>query len=62
MAQHGENRTIDSAVELLKTKGFEGLAEAVTVLLNSAMVAERSDHLRAAPYERSSERVGYANG
>jgi len=62
MAQHGENKTIDGAVELLKTNGFDGLAEAVTVLLNSAMVAERSDHLRAAPYERSSERVGYANG
>ena len=62
MAQHRENRTIDGAVELLKTHGFDGLAEAVTVLLNSAMVAERSEHLRAAPYERSSERIGYANG
>ncbi len=26
------------------------------------MVAERSDYLGAAPYERSSERIGYANG
>ena len=62
MAQHDENRPIGEAVELLKTNGFDGLAEAVTVLLNSAMLAERSDHLRAAPYERSSEWVGYANG
>ena len=62
MAQHGQNRTIGDAVELLKTNGFDGLAEAVTVLLNSAMVAERSEHLRAAPYERSAERTGYANG
>jgi transposase-like protein len=62
MAQHRENRTIDGAVELLKTHGFDGLAEAVTVLLNSAMVAERSEHLRAAPYERSADRTGYANG
>ena len=37
------------------------MAEAVTVLLNSAMVAERSEHLGAAPYERSAQRVGYAN-
>ncbi len=51
MAQHDENRRIDGAVELLKTNGFDGLAEAVTVLLNSAMVAERSEHLGAAPYE-----------
>jgi len=40
----------------------DGLAEAVTVLMNVTMVAERSEHLGAAPYERSPERVGYANG
>jgi len=62
MAQHNENRRIDGAVELLKTNGFDGLAAAVTVLLNSAMVAERSEYLRAAPYERCAERIGYANG
>lgn len=43
MAQRVENRSIDDAVELLKEHGFDGLAEAVTVLLNSAMVAERSE-------------------
>ncbi len=42
MAQHEENKTISNAVELLKTNGFDGLGEAVTMLLNSAMVAERS--------------------
>jgi transposase-like protein len=62
MAQHYENRTIDGAVELLKTNGFDALADAVTVLLNSAMVAERSDYLGVAPYERSVQRVSYANG
>ena len=62
MAQRVENRSIGDAVELLKDNGFDGLAEAVTVLLNTAMVAERSDHLGAAPYERSASRVGYANG
>ena len=62
MAQRVENRSIDDAVELLKEHGFEGLAEAVTVLLNTAMVAERSEYLGAAPYERSATRVGHANG
>ena len=62
MAQHFENRPIDDAVELLRVNGFDGLAEAVTVLLNSAMRAERSEYLGAAPYERSAQRVGYANG
>ena len=45
MAQHYENKTIEGAVELLRVNGFDGLADAVTVLLNSAMVAERSDYL-----------------
>jgi transposase-like protein len=53
MAQQVEHRSIDDAVELLKENGFEGLAEAVTVLMNSAMIAERSEYLGAAPYERS---------
>ena len=56
MAQHDENRRIDGAVELLKTNGFAGLADAATGLLNSAMLAERSKYLGAAPYERSVSR------
>jgi hypothetical protein len=52
MAQHNEDRPIGEVVELLKTNGFDGLAEAVTVLLNSAMVAERSEHLGASIYSR----------
>jgi transposase-like protein len=62
MAQPVQDRSIHDAVELLKDHGFDGLAEAVTVLLNSAMVAERSDYLGAAPYERSSSRRSHANG
>ena len=62
MAQQEQNRSIDGAVELLKENGFDGLADAVTVLLNSAMFAERSEHLGAAPYERTEARTGYANG
>jgi transposase-like protein len=62
MAQPYENNPIQGAVELLKTNGFDALAEAVTVLLNTAMVAERSEYLGAAPYERSAGRIGYANG
>lgn len=62
MAQHYENNPIHGAVELLKTNGFDALAEAVTVLLNTAMVAERSEYLGAAPYERNASRIGYANG
>jgi len=52
MTQPYENKMIDDVLELLTTNGFDGLADAVTVLLNSAMVAERSEYLGAAPYER----------
>lgn len=62
MAQHLQDRTIHDAVELLQENGFDALAEVVTVLLNSAMVAERSEYVSAAPYERRPERRGYANG
>jgi hypothetical protein len=57
MAQHYANRPIDDAVELLRVNGFDGLAEAVTVLLNSDMRAERCSYLGAAPYERSAHRI-----
>ena len=62
MAQQIQDSSILDAVELLKEHGFDGLAEAVTVLLNTAMVTERSEYLGARPYERSEMRSGYANG
>jgi len=42
IAQYYENKTIEGAVELLKVKGFDGLTDAVTVLLNSAMVRDET--------------------
>ena len=62
MAQQSQDSAIYDAVELLKDNGFDGVAEAVTVLMNAAMVAERSEYLGARPYERSEDRRGYANG
>lgn len=62
MTQQEQHSAIYDAVELLKENGFDGLAEAVTVLLNQAMLLERGEYLRAKPYERSAERVSYANG
>lgn len=62
MAQHEEHKTIEDAVELLKTNRFDGLADAVSVLINASMLSEREDYLQAKPYERSAERRSYANG
>jgi len=62
MAQKTESITVNPAIELLAEQGFDGLPEAIATLLNQVMLIERSKHLHAEHYERSSERSGYANG
>lgn len=49
-------------VQMLAEHGFDGMAQAIQILMNEAMKLERSEVLRAAPYERTEERAGYANG
>lgn len=49
-------------LELLVERGFDGLAQALQILLNEAMKIERSQVLGARPYQRTPERRGYANG
>jgi transposase-like protein len=49
-------------LELLAEYGFDGMAQAMQMLLNEAMKLERSHVLGAQPYERTLERRGYANG
>ncbi len=53
---------MDRITELLAEHGFDGLAQAVTVLLNEVMKIERAHALGAAPYQRSEDRKGHANG
>jgi transposase-like protein len=43
-------------------QGLDALPEALTLLLNAAMQAEREKYLGAAPYERTPDRRDYANG
>jgi transposase-like protein len=62
MACNIENNQFDSAMELLIANGFNGIAEAVSILMNSAMQIERSRYLKAEPYERTEQRQSYANG
>jgi len=49
-------------LEMLVESGFDGMAEAMELLLNEAMKLERSAVLHARPYERTPERRGQANG
>jgi transposase-like protein len=49
-------------MELLCDAGFEGFADAMKILLNESMKAERSCVLGAGLHERTDSRRGYANG
>jgi transposase-like protein len=50
------------AIQLLAEHGFDGLAEVIELLLNEMMKIERCEALGAAPYQRTEQRRGYANG
>jgi transposase-like protein len=56
----GSNLT--SAHELISTYGMEALPQAMEVLFNEAMLIERAQHLGAGHYQRSDNRIDYANG
>jgi len=42
--------------------GLDGLPEALSLLINHAMLIERDCHLQSTPYQRHDARTGYANG
>lgn len=49
-------------LEEVAERGFDFLPELIRIIFNTAMQAEREKFLGAAPYQRSSERRGQANG
>jgi transposase-like protein len=60
---HMDNTTgLEEILELLRADNPTPFVSALQVLMNAAMVFERQKALGAAPYERSEERTGYANG
>ncbi len=49
-------------LEQVRSQGLEMVPELIRVILNAVMQAERAEHLQAALYQHTSERLGYANG
>jgi putative transposase len=49
-------------LEQVQEQGLDVLPELIRVIINSAMHAERTEHLKAAPYQHNPERNGHANG
>ena len=60
--QEEKSTKIDAVLELLSDHGFDGMANAIGVLMNEAMKIERQEFLGAGPYERTEGRQGYSNG
>ena len=53
---------LTTVMQLLTKEGSSGFAEGLRLLVNEAMVAERTAVLGARPYERSAARLGHADG
>ena len=62
MTHEDQSIVLTELLQLLTDHGFDGMSEAIEILLNEAMKLERSDVLGAMPYQRSESRRGYANG
>jgi transposase-like protein len=57
-----ETTTMESVLKLLISNGTGGILPIFKTLMNEAMKIERNQAIGAAPYERTEERQGYANG
>jgi transposase-like protein len=62
MTHQDQSNAAFEAVQLLAENGFDGMAEAIALLVNEAMKLERQEYLGAGPYQRSEERRTHANG
>jgi len=57
-----DSNIFEEVLKLLMENGSDELAQAFQILLNQAMLIERSQALNAQPYQRTPDRQGYANG
>ena len=62
MTHQDQSNVLHEVVELLTDNGCEGYAQVLELILNQAMLIERSQALGAEPYQRSESRLGHANG
>ena len=57
-----QQNIVDEAINLLIQEGSLGMADFFRRIYEIAMQLERQQFMNAAPYQRTSERNGYANG
>ena len=63
MTGHTDDILSRDSINLLLENGLaDGLPRIAELLMNAAMIIERSSHLQAGPHERTEQRNGHANG
>jgi transposase-like protein len=62
MVYQQKNNLYQAVLDLITEEGANGFKEVLKLLVNAAMVEEREKYLGVASYERSEDRLGYANG
>src|SRR5437763_299293 len=62
MTHQAHPSVIDEVVQALAEQGFDGMAQAMELLVNECMKIERQQALGVGPYQRSDARRGQANG
>ena len=62
MTHHLHPIAVREAVQALADNGFDGMAQAMELLLNECMKVERQQALGVGPYQRGEARRGQANG
>jgi transposase-like protein len=62
MTHHADSELLNTVLQLITEQGSAGLVEGLRLLINEAMLVERSQTLQAQPYQRTDTRQGYANG
>ena len=62
MTHEEKDTAMEAVLQPVFERGFDGIGEVLSAVLNFAMLIEREKALGAQPYERTAERGGYANG
>jgi transposase-like protein len=62
MTHQIDSDLLTTVLQLLTNEGSSGFAEGLRLLVNEAMLQERSEVLQARPYERCDARLGRSNG
>jgi len=63
MDEHNIPTTSEDLINMLLSEGLgEGLPKVAEIILNAAMLIERTRHIGAAPYQRVEHRNGHSNG